>query len=247
MKRVSVYLAAGFFLAAVAVKLAFPAKTKDTIQTIKTVAVSDRTPVIPDPTSVPTSSVTEPVTITINAAEYFGVGKMTVKEEQLPEAVEEAVETFLETQAQYEDLGIPADVSYEVPMPSFPFVAPVRARVSSSFGYRVHPLENLTKSHYGTDLAALSGDDILCFAEGTVREVGKNETDGNYIIVDHREGFTSKYAHCGTIYVREEQKVKAGEKIGMVGMSGKVTGPNLHFELSRDGVYLNPEFYLAAL
>ena len=147
MKRVSVYLAAGFFLAAVVVKLAFPSRTKDTIQTIKTASVSDRTSVISVPTATPANSFTEPVTITINAAEYFGLEKAAIADDQLPEAVEEAVETFLETQAQYEDLGIPANVTYEVPMPSFPFVAPVRARVSSSFGYRVHPLENLTKFH----------------------------------------------------------------------------------------------------
>lgn len=244
MKRVSVYLAAGFFLAAVAVKLAFPAKTKDTIQTIRMATVENQTPV---PTSVPASSLTEPITITINAAEYYGLETMSPADASLPEAVEEAVETFLETQAPYEDLGIPADVTYEVPMPSFHFVAPVRARVSSSFGYRVHPLENLTKFHYGTDLAALSGDDILCFAEGTVKEVGKNDTDGNYIIVDHPEGFSSKYAHCGTIYVQEGQKLTAGDKLGMVGMSGKVTGPHLHFELQKNGLHLNPEFYLAAI
>ncbi len=247
MKRVSVYLAAGFFLAAVAIKLAFPAKTEDTIQTIKMAAVTEQASPVPWPTAVPTVPQTEAVTITINAGEYFGLGKLAPADAQLPEAVEDAVETFLETQAEYEDLGIPADVTYEVPMPSFTFVAPVRARVSSSFGYRVHPLENLTKFHYGTDLAALSGEDILCFAEGSVREVGKNETDGNYIVVDHPEGYSSKYSHCGMIYVIQGQKLSAGEKIGLVGMSGKVTGPHLHFELTKDGYHLNPEFYLAAV
>ena len=246
MKRVSVYLAAGFFLAAVAVKLALPAKTEDTIQTIRMATVTQPVSPAPWPTAVPAVPQQEAVTITINAGEYFGLGKPASSEEPLPEAVEDAVETFLATQAEYEDLGIPADVTYEVPMPAFPFAAPVRARVSSSFGYRVHPLENLTKFHYGTDLAALSGDDILCFAEGSVREVGKNETDGNYIIVDHPEGYTSKYSHCGMIYVVQGQKLRMGEKIGLVGMSGKVTGPHLHFELTKDGYHLNPEFYLAA-
>ena len=55
------------------------------------------------------------------------------------------------------------------------------------------------------------------------------------------------YAHCGTIYVRQGQRVSAGEKIALVGVSGKVTGPHLHFELTKNGVYMNPEFLLAAI
>ena len=248
MRRSSVYLAAGLFLAAVAIKLAFPAKTKDTIQSVRTVTipVTETAASILDENAAP---VAEPqaVTITVNAAEYLGQEVPAASTEELPEAVELAVETFLETQAPYEELGIPANVSYDVPRPYFPYVSPVKARVSSSFGYRVHPLENLTKFHYGTDLAALSGDDILCFAEGTVTEVGEDDNHGNFIRVKHPDGFETMYAHCGTIYVREGQKVAAGEKIGLVGMTGKVTGPHLHFELTKNGQYLNPEFYMAAL
>lgn len=248
MKRSSVYLAAGLLLAAVAIKLAFPAKTKDTIQAVRTVTVpvTSAEKTILNENAEPAAA-PEAMTVTVNAAEYLGREMPAAAAQELPEAVEQAVETFLETQAPYEELGIPANVSYNVPQPYFPFVAPVKARVSSSFGYRVHPLENLTKFHYGTDLAALSGDDILCFAEGTVTEIGMDEEHGNYIRVQHPDGFESMYAHCGTVYVRQGQKVSAGEKIGLVGVSGMVTGPHLHFELTKDGQYLNPEFYMAAL
>ena len=97
------------------------------------------------------------------------------------------------------------------------------------------------------DLAANSGDDIVCFASGTVTEVGENGTSGKFLRVEHEDGYATMYAHCSQIYVEEGQKVNAGEKIALVGATGKATGPNLHFELTHDGVYLNPAFYMAAI
>jgi len=154
---------------------------------------------------------------------------------------------FMEEQQPFVDLGVPANVSYDAPMPKFSFVQPLSARVSSDFGYRLHPIDNETKFHYGMDLAANSGDDIVCFASGTVTEVGENGTSGKFLRVEHEDGYATMYAHCGQIYVEEGQKVNAGEKIALVGATGKVTGPNLHFELTHDGVYLNPAFYMAAI
>ena len=183
----------------------------------------------------------------INAAEYLGVDRYAALNTDLPEPVERAVETFLDDQAAYEDLGIPANVSYDIPKPSFRFVCPVKAATSSGFGYRVHPLENLTKFHYGTDLAAISGDDIVSFADGTVTEVGQDDTLGHFLRIEHEDGYESLYAHCGTIFARQGQRVSAGEKIALVGISGRVTGPHLHFELTKDGVHMNPEFFFAAI
>jgi len=244
MKRVSPYLAAGLFLAAVAAKLLIPSSSGRSVPT-SGAAMSD--PPAAAETIQAETTAKEPVIVTINAADYLGVDRNKSISSILPEAVERAVETFLDEQAPYEELAVPADVSYDVPSLSFSYVKPVRASVSSSFGYRTHPLENLTRFHYGTDLAALSGDDILCFADGTVSEVGFDETNGNFIRVDHADGVSTMYAHCGLVYVKEGQAVGMGEKIGLVGVSGKVTGPHLHFELTRNGVFLNPEFYLAAL
>ena len=244
MKRSTVTLAAGLILTAAALKLAFPDKEAEEGWTasvgVPTMYSSDR--------EADSTAPAMPVVVTINAGELLGKEEPDKEEkEPLPPAVEEAVETFLTEQEPFEDLAVPADVTYEVVLPDFAYVKPVSAPYSSGFGYRVHPLENLTKFHYGADLAAQSGEDIHCFAEGTVTEVGQNETFGKYIRVSHPDGFASLYAHCGTIYAAKGQAVAMGEKIALVGATGKATGPHLHFELTKDGVYVNPAFYLAAL
>ncbi len=242
MKKASPYIAAGLFAAAVIARLLFPGAGGRS----ETAALPFAEKSVPQQT-VEEKTAREPVVMTINAADYLTENMGMTLQRELPEAVEQAVETFLDEQARYEDLAVPADVTYDMPELSFPYIRPVRAAVSSGFGYRIHPLENLTKFHYGTDLAALSGDDILCFAAGTVSEVGEDETNGRFIRVDHPGGVTSMYAHCGVVYVKPGQDVAMGQKLGLVGVSGKVTGPHLHFELTKNGIHLNPEFYFAAV
>jgi len=245
MKRATIYIAAGLLLTAAAVKTAFPARTSQVIYSVKETAAGE-----PSAEQAAQTAVQEPAapyTVTINAGEFLSGTEYAPKETVLPAAVEQAVETFMESQAPFAELELPADVTYEVEMPSFPYVKPVTAATSSGFGYRVHPLENLTKFHYGTDLAAMSGEDIACFADGTVTEVGETESLGKFIRVSHDDGYATLYAHCGTVYVARDQRVTMGEKIGLVGATGKATGPHLHFELTKDGVYMNPEFYLSAL
>ena len=241
MKRSSVTLCAGLLFTAAAVKLAFPGQSKKAIDTLVV-------PSAPPSVSLNTqmAPAAEPVTVTINAADYLKQDANLV-EADLPAAVEEAVETFLSDQEPFSSMAIPADATYDVVLPEFRYVRPVSARTSSAFGFRVHPLENLTKFHYGTDLAAISGDDIVSFADGTVTEVGQDDTLGHFLRIEHEDGYESLYAHCGTIFARQGQRVSAGEKIALVGISGRVTGPHLHFELTKDGVHMNPEFFFAAI
>lgn len=246
-KRATIYVAAGLFVAAAAAKLLFPARTSETIRTIeKSFHRADYQTEETVAAVTETTDTAAPVTVTINAAEFLGLAE-PVSTEELSPAVEEAMAAFMEEQQPFVDLGVPANVSYDAPMPKFSFVPPISARVSSDFGYRLHPIDNETKFHYGMDLAANSGDDIVCFAAGTVTEVGENNTSGKFLRVEHEDGYATMYAHCGQIYVEEGQTVEAGEKIALVGATGKATGPHLHFELTHDGVYLNPAFYLAAL
>ena len=241
MKKASPYIAAGLFAAAVVIRLLFP-NTAGRTGAVPTSAIRESAE-----ESVEAEIAREPKIITINAGDYLMEQKGVSVQRKLPEAVERVLETFLDEQARYEELSVPADATYDIPEIPFPYIRPVRAEVSSGFGYRVHPLENLTKFHYGTDLAAFSGDDILCFAAGTVSEVGEDGENGRFIRVDHPQNISTMYAHCGEIYVKTGQSVAMGQKLGLVGVSGKVTGPNLHFELTKNGIHLNPEFYLAAV
>ena len=151
----------------------------------------------------------------------------------------------MEAQAQFSDYAVPSNVSYSYPELPFDYVSPVSDMTSSGFGYRMHPLRNEVLFHYGTDFAAWTGTQILAFADGTVGMVGWDAGFGNYIIVQHAGGWRTLYAHCSAVYVTGGDTVTAGECIGLVGATGNVTGPHLHLELTCDGVYYNPEFYLS--
>ena len=147
------------------------------------------------------------------------------------------------TQEAFADYAVPANISTEITELPFSFVCPVDGGSSSGFGYRDHPILHEVKFHYGTDIGADSGTEICAFADGVINAIGENDSFGNYIIIDHADGYQTLYAHCSEL-LRSGGEVKKGDVIALVGQSGAATGPHLHFELTRDGVYLNPEFYL---
>ena len=161
-------------------------------------------------------------------------------EEQAPQAEISTLAYVL-----YSDKNLPEDVSMEQAILDFDYCTPVCGVLSSSFGYREHPLEGEERFHYGVDLAADTGTAVSCFADGTVTVVGDSSSYGKYCIVTHAGGYATLYAHCSRITVASGAKVSRGEKIAEVGETGMATGPHLHFELHQDGVYLNPIYYVA--
>lgn len=126
-------------------------------------------------------------------------------------------------------------------------VDPVRAVESSGFGWREHPIEGGEKFHYGVDLAVDTGTTVQAFAAGKVDYIGESDVYGQYLQLDHGNGIKSFYAHCSKLCVQKGQLIAAGEKVAESGATGDVTGPHLHFELKRDGVRLNPEYYITTL
>ena len=144
----------------------------------------------------------------------------------------------------YSDEDLPENVSMRQVILGFDHETPVKGALSSNFGYRDHPLEGAERFHYGVDLAADRGTAIACFADGTVTAVGESSSYGKYCTVTHANGCATLYAHCGRISVSSGTAVKKGEKLGEVGETGMATGPHLHFELQKDGVYLNPIYYV---
>lgn len=147
----------------------------------------------------------------------------------------------------YSQENLPESVSLEQAILGFDYCAPVQGVLSSDFGYREHPTEGEERFHYGVDLAADVGTEVDCFADGTVTAVGESSSYGRYCIVAHEGGYSTLYAHCSRITVSSGAAVSRGQKIAEVGETGMATGPHLHFELQRQGTYLNPVYYVSAL
>ncbi len=121
----------------------------------------------------------------------------------------------------------------------FPYAAPVEGAVTDRFGLR-----DGGDFHYGVDIAADSGAVIRAFAAGTVTVVGESPELGKYVTVYHGGDYATLYAHCSRITASSGQQVALGDPIAEVGQTGNATGPHLHFELTRDTVYLNPVYYV---
>ena len=144
----------------------------------------------------------------------------------------------------YSDKNLPENVSLEQAILDFDYCTPVSGTLSSGFGYRNHPIEGEERFHYGVDLAADTGTEVGCFADGVVTAVGESSSYGKYCIVRHDNGFSTLYAHCSKVTASSGASVKEGQKIAEVGETGMATGPHLHFELHEEGVYLNPIYYV---
>ena len=145
----------------------------------------------------------------------------------------------------YSDQNLPDNVCLEQALLGFDYCTPVMGTLTSSFGYREHPVEGEERFHYGVDIGASAGTEIGCFADGTVTAVGESSSYGKYITVSHQGGFSTLYAHCSKILASSGDTVKEGEAIAEVGETGIATGPHLHFELHQGSQYLNPIYYVS--
>jgi len=123
-------------------------------------------------------------------------------------------------------------------------VSPVVGYLNSPFGYRDHPVNGKYSFHSGADISANAGDPIGAFADGVVEYVGEDQTYGRYLQLDHGDGIKSFYAHCREVCVRKGQRVTAGEKVAVVGATGRATGPHLHLELKCCGLRVDPAYYV---
>lgn len=115
-------------------------------------------------------------------------------------------------------------------------------RVSDLFGPRIHPLTGEAHVHNGVDIAAPVGTPVIAPAAGVVTSRYYHERGGRSLVLelDDQYGTRAGFAHLDTQEVNEGDRVTAGQRIGTVGRTGNVTGPHLHFTLSRDGVFLDP-------
>ena len=115
------------------------------------------------------------------------------------------------------------------------YTCPVEAPLTSHFGPRWN------RFHYGTDFGARTGTPIKAMFDGVVRYAKHCNGYGNLVVVRHDNGLETYYGHMSKITCKPNQKVKAGEIIGLVGSTGRSTGPHLHLEIRYLGAAINPE------
>lgn len=119
------------------------------------------------------------------------------------------------------------------------------ARISSGYGLRHDPYSGELKYHYGLDIPAAEGTDIHPVRSGTVVFSGEQQAYGNVVVVDHGDGYLTKYAHNRTNLVRQGQEVNTESVIARVGSTGRSTGPHVHFEVLYKGRHVHPDTLLA--
>ncbi len=121
-------------------------------------------------------------------------------------------------------------------------LAPVDfTRISSNFNpRRLHPVYKTKRPHRGTDYAAPRGTPVFASGDGRVIKAGYSRANGNYVVIQHGEAYTTKYLHLTKHKVKKGQRVKQQQVVGTVGSTGAATGPHLHYEFLVNGVHRNP-------
>ncbi len=127
---------------------------------------------------------------------------------------------------------------------TYPIGSPVDSSVSSEYGYRIDPFKKKRAFHSGTDFYGSVGDIVKTTADGVVERAGYYGGYGKCVVVKHKNGFKTLYAHLSKVKVVKGQKVSSGDEIGKVGSTGRSTGPHLHYEIIKNGKKINPKKYI---
>jgi murein DD-endopeptidase MepM/ murein hydrolase activator NlpD len=125
-----------------------------------------------------------------------------------------------------------------------PLGKPVSGSISSGFGKRKDPLNNKSAFHTGIDFRGNLGEPIYATADGVVKKAFRNGGYGNYVLIDHGNGFTSSFSHMQKYLVHKGDSVERGQLIGLIGNTGRSTGSHLHYEIARNNKVINPAKFL---
>lgn len=140
---------------------------------------------------------------------------------------------------------IPDSVTLAAPKLSSQMKLPVTGKLTSSFGFRKHPITQQPDWHTGVDWAVPVGTSVGAAWPGRVMEVGESRIYGNYAVIDHG-GFKTRYCHCEKILASEGMRLRQGETLALSGNTGVSTGAHLHFELIISGKCADPLKDIAA-
>jgi len=122
----------------------------------------------------------------------------------------------------------------------------VKGWMSSPFGERVDPISGKKAWHEGMDFAGANGSDVVAVANGIVVFSGRRDGYGLMVEISHGENLRTRYGHHQELLVQAGQSVKRGDVIGLMGSSGRSTGPHVHFEVLKSGKPVNPARYVSA-
>ena len=125
-----------------------------------------------------------------------------------------------------------------------PSIRPTKGWYNRGFGMKNDPFTGYKRFHRGIDISNNTGTVIISSADGTVKITANDNDLGKFITIDHGYGFQTRYGHLSKIQVKRGQKVKRGDIIGLMGSTGYSTGPHLHYEVIRNGKFLNPRKYI---
>ena len=123
---------------------------------------------------------------------------------------------------------------------NYPLTPPLSGKITSGFGYRLHPVTGERDFHTGIDIAAAVGTPVVASLPGIVTEVGYDGIYGNYVRMSHGTNIETRYCHCSEILVEEGSQLREGERIALSGSTGMTTGAHLHFEVLADGLLADP-------
>jgi murein DD-endopeptidase MepM/ murein hydrolase activator NlpD len=164
---------------------------------------------------------------------------------------------FEQSMAQFDFLqknvasaALPASGLRLLPMPglgdltSTPSLWPVIGHLTGSFGERMDPFSGEGAFHTGVDISSQYGDAVRVAADGVVIEAETRAGYGRLVVVDHGYGLTTWYGHLSTFSVLAGEQLRRGDTIGNVGVSGRSTGPHVHYEVRINGAPVNPMRYL---
>lgn len=172
------------------------------------------------------------------------------EEAQKAAAEQAAAQAVLQKLAQIEQdvqASLNGDGSYNIvvdPNTLFVWPCPNSTRITSEYGWRVHPIYGDNRFHSGIDIGADFGSPIIAAYQGTVISAGYNTSMGNYVMIDHGEGLVTIYMHASYLCVSEGQTVTTGQLIALVGSTGDSTGNHLHFSTRLNGNYVSPWNYV---
>lgn len=187
----------------------------------------------------------------LNSEDAFDIlaGSDTIPDRKLVEYTSGKADDLLEKSKKVEEsfAGLLDDGSKILPPLSLPLKSVSYAQVGASIGQRMNPFYKVPSRHDGLDLIAPQGDPVLAAADGIVSDVNISRKGlGNQVEIRHDGGYVTRYAHLGDVEVRVGQVVKTGRKLGTVGISGNSFAPHLHYEVLKDGEYLDPVNYFFA-